>query len=263
MLNLPQADHTPLRHPPLPLVVAQARFATQAGSELSNEVTTRFQASLLASGYDFGQVAPVQTNEIVFGPGVPPSASVSASGFQFSPEDKSWMVTLMADSVSLETPSFLSFADQFGPLLNEVLAAATVAVAPISVTRVGLRFVNLLRSPDGQNDWGRWLRRSLVGPHIDELLSPGVLNHNQQLILDVAPQMRSAVRTGPAMHDDEDAFLLDIDTFAELATLWTSESVTGWFERLNECGVALFQTLISAEMLAHLTYGDDGEVGAR
>ncbi len=263
MLNLPQADHVPLRHPPLPLVVAQARFATQAGSALSSEVTALFQASLLGAGYDFSQVTPVQTNEIVFGPGVPPSASVSASGFQFSPEDKSWMVTLMADSVSLETPSFLSFADQFGPLLNEVLAAATVAIIPIAVTRVGLRFVNLLRSPDGQNDWGRWLRPALVAPHIDELLSPGVLNHNQQLILDVAPQVRSAVRTGPAMDGNQDAFLLDIDTFADLATLWTSESVSGWFEQLNESGVALFQALISAEMLAHLKYGDEGEVGAR
>jgi uncharacterized protein (TIGR04255 family) len=263
MLNLPPADHTPLRHPPLPLVVAQARFATQAGNELSSEVTARFQASLVEAGYDFNQVTPVQTNEIVFGPGVPPSASVSASGFQFSPEDRSWMVTLMADSVSLETPSFLSFNAQFGPLLKQVLAAATLAVSPISVTRVGLRFVNLLRSPDGLNDWGRWLRPTLVAPHIDELLRSGVLNHNQQLILDVAPQVRSAVRTGPAMHENQDAFLLDIDTFAEPAALWTSDTVSGWFGQLNESGVALFQALVSAEMLAYLKYGDDGEAGTR
>ena len=259
MLNLPRADHSPLRHPPLPLVVAQARFAAQAGIELSSEVTARFQASLLGVGYNFSQVTPVQTNEIVFGPGVSPSASVSAKGFQFSPEDKSWMVTLMADSVALETPSFLSFSEQFGPLLDEVVTAATVAVTPVSVIRVGLRFVNLLHSPDGQDDWGRWLRPSLVAPHIDELLRPGVLNHNQQLILDVAPNVRSTVRTGLTRRDDQDAFLLDVDTFAEPATLWTRESVSDWFKQLNESGVALFQALISAEMMTHLRYGRDGE----
>jgi len=228
---------------------------------LSSEVIARFQASLLGVGYNFNQVTPVQTKEIVFGPGVPPSASVSETGFQFSPEDKSWIVTLMTDSVAVETPSFHSFAQQFGPLLDEVVAAATLAVSPVSVTRVGLRFVNLLRSPDGPNDWSRWLRPSLVAPHMDELLRPGILNHNQQLILDIAPEVRSTVRSGLTSRDDEDAFLLDIDTFAEPAILWASESVSGWFRQLNDSGVALFQALVSAEMLTHLRYGHDGEPG--
>lgn len=256
MLTLRPADHTPLRHPPLPLVVAQARFAAREGVEISNEVAARFQATLREAGPDFNRVVPVQTGDIVFGPGVQPATSTS-NGFQFVPDDQSWIVTLMPDSVSLETPSFASFAEQFGPILDAVLQATAAVVTPVSLTRAGLRFVNVLKSPDGRADWSRWLRPALVAPHVDDLLATGIVNHSQQLVLDVAPGVRSAVRTGPAKAGDEDAFLLDIDTFAEPASLWVTTAVIELFGNLNANGVALFQSLITADMFAHLKGGQE------
>lgn len=254
MLTLRPADHTPLRQPPLPLVVAQARFAAREAPEISNEVAALFQAMLGEAGPDFNRVVPVQTGDIVFGPGVQPAASTS-HGFQFVPDDQSWIVTLMPDSVSLETPSFASFAGQFGPLLAQLLHATATVIAPVSLTRAGLRFVNVLRSPDGRADWRHWLHPALVAPLDDDVLAPGIVNHSQQLVLDVAPGVRSAVRTGPAKAGDEDAFLLDIDTFAEPASLWETAGVVDLFEQLNANGVALFQSLITADMLAHLKQG--------
>ena len=84
MLNLPLADHTPLRHPPLPLVVAQARFAAPI-AEISLDLTARFQAGLRELGFDFAQVKPVAGGDIVISPGAAPATTNRIAGFQLSP----------------------------------------------------------------------------------------------------------------------------------------------------------------------------------
>ena len=261
MLNLPLPDHTPLEHLSLPLVVAQARFAAPM-QEISQQVVADAQARLRQGGVDLPRVTPVSIGDIVLGPGAP-VASVSVSGFQLTAEDGAWLVTLTSDSVAVETPAFRSFADQFGPRLAQVISAATQAVQPVTLTRAGLRFVNLLRRPPGTDPegWARWIRPSLVAAHSDELLGPGLLSQSQQLLFEVAPGIRATVRTGLAQVEGEEAFVLDVDTYAEPLHLWTEGEVVGLFERLNGCGVALFQSLVSPEMLAHLKLADKVEGG--
>lgn len=257
MLNLPRADHTPLRHPPLPLVVAQARFASPV-SEVSLELTSLFQAGLRELGYDFNQVKAVTGGDVVIAPGVAPTTNTRVLGFQLSPSDGAWIVTLMPDAVSLETPSFESFEAQFGPLLGSVLALATKVAGPVTLHRAGLRFVNVLRRPDpaDKGTWSRWVHPTLVAPTLDDVLGPGLVSQGQQLVFEPADGVRSTVRTGEGVENGQEAFLLDIDTYVEPNVLWAVADVRERFEVLNEHGVALFQALISAEMLAHLRNGD-------
>lgn len=254
MLNLPLPDHTPLRNPPLPLVVAQARFAALS-SEITLDGALRFQAGLRKADYDFDQVKAATGGDIVIGPGSPPTATNSVHGFQFSPADEAWIVTLMPNSVAVETPSFASFTGQFKPLLEVVVRLATEIAEPLTLTRSGLRFVNVLRKPNHDGDWDRWVRPSLLAPINDELLNPGLVSHTQQLVLEIADGVRSNVRTGGAELDGEEALLLDIDTFSETNSLWSPDVVVAQFSDLNGHGVSLFQALVSAEMLAHLGAG--------
>jgi uncharacterized protein (TIGR04255 family) len=186
---------------------------------------------------------------------------MSVQGYQLASEDGSWLVTLTPESVALETPAFRSFAGQFGPLLGQVLAAATTAMDPVTCTRAGLRFVNLLLPPVAGSAWSRWVRPSLVAAHSDEFLAPGLTSASGQLLLEVAPRYRSTVRTGPADADGEAAFVLDLDTYTEPSSIWSPEQVAALFERLNGYGVALFQSLVTPEMLMHLTAASQpGEV---
>lgn len=260
MLNLPGADHTPLRHPPLPLVVAQARFAAPI-TEVTLELTAQFQAALRGLGFDFDQAKAVAGGEIVISPGAAPTATSRMLGFQLSPSDGSWIVTLMPDAVSLETPSFESFDGQFGPLFEHVLRLAAELAGPVTLHRAGLRFVNVLHRPPasagdgGVGSWARWVHPALVAPALDENLGSGLLSHSQQLAFELAQGVRSTVRTGEAIENGEEAFLLDIDTYMEPNALWSADEVRGRFEVLNEHGVALFQALVSAEMLTYLRDG--------
>jgi uncharacterized protein (TIGR04255 family) len=259
MLSLPQPDHTPLDQPSLPLVVAQARLASSA-QEISQEVVSDFQTRLRARGFDLPRVKPIATSDIVVGVVGPaaPMTSVTTKGFQLTTEDGGWLVTLTPDSVAVETPAFRSFAEQFGPRLEHIVSAATEAVHPVTLARAGLRFVNLLRrptgpdaGPDGQ-DWSGWVRPSLVAVRGDDLLAPGLVSVAQQVLLDVEVGVRAAVRTGPARVDGDEAMVLDIDVYSEPSQLWRAEDVVARFERLNSCGVALFQVLVTPEMLTQL-----------
>ena len=157
-------------------------------------------------------------------------------------------------------PILWSYEHQLGPLLRHVLHLATEAVAPVSLHRAGLRFVNVLHRPeDTRDDWSRWVRPTLLAPSLDAELTDGLVSHSQQLVFESAQGVRSTVRTGEAEENGEEAFLLDIDTYSEPNALWSEGDVWESFDALNEHGVALFQALVTAQMVAHLR---DVEVAA-
>ena len=259
MLKLPRPDHTPLQSPALPLVVAQARYSG-VRTDMSTEVVTAVQMRLRDVGVSLTRVAPLVTTDIVIGPGVTPPAQTSQSGVQLSTEDGHWQATVTQEWVSLETPKFRSYAADFEPVLTELLAVVTAELKPVTVVRTGLRFVNALKPPveAAAGDtvaacaWDRWVRGTLAGPAGDEWLRSGVLAYGQQMMLSVGPDVRSVVRSGPVENDNPPTFLLDIDTFAEPQSVWAGEEVAAQFDQLNGCGVALFQELVTPEMLDHL-----------
>lgn len=268
MLNLPQADHTPLESPALPLVVAQARYAG-VRAEVTAEIVSAVQARLRdLLGVQLSRVAPLISTDIVIGPGVAPPPQVSMHGMQLSAEDGQWQATVTQEWVSLETPSFRSYAEDFKPVWTALLAVVSEALSPVTVMRAGLRFVNVLKppvelaagAPVAMCSWDRWVRGSLAGPASDDWLRAGLLAYSQQMLVEVGPGMRSGVRTGPLENEDRPAFLLDIDTFSEPQAVWADDEVVGLFEQLNGCGVALFQELVTPEMLDHLR-GDDAAPG--
>lgn len=276
MLHLPRADHTPLPAPALPLVVAQARYSG-VRRNVSAEVVKGVQSRLRrAAGVSLDRVAELTSTDIVIGPGVAAPPQTSQSGVQLATNDGQWQASVTADWVSLETQSFHSYAEEFAPLLRELLAAVTELQEPVTATRTGLRFVNVLRPPEedaaapgapASRTWARWIRESVVAPAADEWLHEGVLNYTQQMLLDVEPAGRAAestwstespvtplrcgVRSGP-VDEQASGFLLDLDNFAEPQSVWDSAAVMGLFDDLNECGVALFQQLVTPEMLNHL-----------
>lgn len=270
MLNLPQPDHTPLRSPALPLVVAQARYAG-VRAEVTAEIVSAVQARLRdAVGVELNRVAPLVSTDIIIGPGVAPPPQVSKHGMQLSVEDGQWQATVTQEWVSLETPSFRSYAEDFEPVWTALLAAVSEALSPVTVMRAGLRFVNVLKPPvelaagaPAVSSWDRWVRGSLAGPAGDDWLRAGVLAYAQQMLIEVGPAMRSGVRTGPLENEDRPAFLLDIDTFSEPQAVWADDEVVALFEQLNGCGVALFQGLVTPEMLNYLRGGDAAGGGVR
>lgn len=250
MLTLPLADHAQLTNPAHPLVVAQVQFGSPV-AEITAEALAAFQHALQSSGLDLSVVKPIHGGDIVIGPGIA-TATNTLAGYQVSSPDGLWFVALTNGWVSLETPAFTTFATDFSVRLEYVLRAATETIRPVAVSRAGLRFVNILSRPEG-DAWSGWIRESLIAVAEDTLLADGLVGHAQQLLFDVAPDRKSVVRCGPVA-DESGAprFMLDIDTYAEPGAVWNVDAIAAAFSDLNESGVALFQTLITTEMLAHL-----------
>lgn len=255
MLNLPPPDRTPLSNTALPLVVAQVRF-DGAGDTLDRSALARVQAALSERGLSCPQVNAVTSADVVLTPGQP-AATSTASGWQLVSEEQQVQVTVMPDSASLETSAFRSFDEHFGPQLGAVVEAVGGTLAPVTTRRMGVRFVNVLHAPieDPSAGWARWVRAALCAPLRDEVLGGGVVALGQQLVLQVSDTVRSTVRAGTVDADGRPAFLLDIDTSVEPAALWSATDVVQGFAELNEHGVAVFQALVTAEMLDFLRTG--------
>jgi uncharacterized protein (TIGR04255 family) len=259
VLNLPAPDRTPLSNAALPLVVAQARFDSVAAA-LDQAALRHIQATLREYGLDSPQVNAVTAMDVIVGPGQQGQATSTVNGWQLIADDGQVQVTVMPDSAALETPAFRSYDGQFGPQLAAVLAAVTDTHAPVTTRRLGIRFVNVLKTPAGEDpgDWSRWIRPSLCAPLNDSDLAAGVVGVAHQLVLHVANGVYSTVRAG-AVEADGPAWLLDIDTFTEPSQLWSSDDVKGGFDELNAHGVAVFQALITRDMLNYLRTGQQME----
>ena len=229
MLNLPPADHTPLHHPPLPLVVAQARFSSPV-QEVTQDLVARLQGGLLEAGDHFDRVASVEMSEVFLGLGQRPASSERVTGVQLTSHDRSWMVTLMPASASLETPSFSELCRAVRASARPCLATGhRRRQAPYS-DACGPAVCQCLAS--SRRCWWmeRWVRSSLLAAHNDDVIGMGVVSQTQQLLFDVATGVRSAVQAGGAEIDGDEGFLLDIDTFTEPSTLWALEDVMSGFE---------------------------------
>ncbi|GAA4885064.1 hypothetical protein GCM10025788_26460 [Serinicoccus chungangensis] len=103
------------------------------------------------------------------------------------------------------------------------------------------------------------MRPSLVAVLDDVWLSEGMLAFSQQLQLDIGDGFRCGLRSGPT---DDGNYLLDLDNYGESGALWTLERVMDEFDKLNARGVAVFQSMISAEMLGNLR-GDEVPEGGQ
>lgn len=250
MLKLPPADHTQLRNPAHPLVVAQALFGAPA-SEVTADTLASFQSTARELGLELPIVKAIQGANVVVGPGMATTTN-TLTGYQVASQDGRWSVALTSTWVTLETPAFTNFADDFGPNLTSVLTAATKSIKPVTINRAGLRFINVLTRPEGDN-WSGWIREALIALSQDDLLTEGLIGHAQQLLFETAPQIKSTVRCGPTTDGtDEPKFMLDIDTYSEPDAVWRVDAIADVFDSLNEAGVSLFQTLITQKMLTHL-----------
>ncbi|WP_159440845.1 TIGR04255 family protein [Jatrophihabitans endophyticus] len=255
MLKLSSPDRRPLPNAALSLVATQVRFDAQRDA-VPGELLGGLQDQLAVSGHPYPQVAQLSAQELLVSLNGPlPAGPTERRGWRLTSEDDAWHLSLLPDSVSLETPQFTGFDDML-PRVLTALDAVTAQAAPTLVTRVGLRFINLLPAPetDGSDEnWQQRLNAVLAAPLSDDTLRDGVLAFEQRMLLEIDDQIRSSVRSGP-VHDGDGQrrFLLDIDTYTETSTLWASTQLPELISQLNDVSVSLFQHLVSESMLGYL-----------
>ncbi len=143
---LPETERVIYRHSPLMQVICQLRFPTilRIGTEPPVDFQERIrhkipdyevaQDDLLPES--FSQVLPPEMQEFLSGRNVNPR-------HQFFTKGKAWTVSLARDFVALETNQYSRW-EEFREYMRLVLAALVEVYSPAYLTRIGLRYKNVI-----------------------------------------------------------------------------------------------------------------------
>lgn len=210
--------------PPLTLALCQVRFATRFG--LSDLGVAPFQEAIE------DQYPNPERQELLAA--IQMGGSPGQAGFQtqtpstlwkFTDESGDWTVTLTQDFVTLETRAYSDFKD-FLTRLQRVLKALIQTVKPSVGRRIGLRYINEIRSTE--RDWLDIIRTELLGVLAIDPLRYSCDQALQALSLQ-AGEARINLQHGlfpigttvvpkPGVQTTSDPFyLLDVDMYQEFA----------------------------------------------
>jgi uncharacterized protein (TIGR04255 family) len=231
LLNLSDAPRVVLNNAPLVLALCQVRFSSML-SVTDPASLAAFQRDLQSK---YPVAAPVQEVELLVGVG-PNDLGLRGEQrrlpqWQFTDQDDNWKIVLSQDFLSLETRNYVHF-DDFLERLQEALDALSRHIQPTIGTRLGLRYINEIRSGDLHNlDWSDVIRPELLGPLTDKGLvgNTSQVVAMQQLLLrypnDLGINIHhglvpsgTTVRLRPKEESPKQAFyLLDFDIFREFS----------------------------------------------
>lgn len=247
-----------LSRSPLVQVVWQVRFT--ALQDISDgRVALKLQSAL----GDSTLLTPIPVPQLsfqMFAGGVPQpqpdqqGASPSGQGWRISSEDGFTHVSLLPDSLAVETTQYEGWSNQFYSLIETALNALVDVSKPSVLLRVGMRYINAIfgaaldREPfveaRGLND--------VVAPAFLGLLADPTFGASVE-----AMQSRHMLRVGPiACHiqhllatadSGELGLLLDLDTFIERTAEFEASTVLALSRDLHLAGLSVFQRSLTPE----------------
>jgi uncharacterized protein (TIGR04255 family) len=261
-VDLPAPDRTFLENNPLQLVVCQVRF-DRVETLNDRKSARRFFERLGGVDGPFPKLTQIITQRVTINPqaapGEPPTTE-QQRGWRFSNPEGDCHVTLLPDSLALETTTFPGW-NNFAPLLERALDVLAEEADPAIEQRLGLRFVNLMvhdevRSP---SEWEGYIAGDLLAPIRHPVLGPGVTAAQHQVTLDLADELRCILNYGLAPDANGSGrvgYLVDLDVFRERSAPFSAGDVFKASEVMNDRAVSLFQQVVTPKLLA-LLRGED------
>ena len=219
--SLPSYEHVVFNHTYLELSLVQLRYPpVQRFSDESYMVGIKE-----AIANDYPLVSTEQGMNIIVTPqGV--NQTPGAILLRFTSIDSRWSVILSADFVSLETREYTDIND-FSERFASILSHIENHFQPRHQLRIGLRYINEFRHPDGDKyeTWCRLLSPKLLGSGVDNAIGGKTVQTIAEILTEredgkvllrhgflngstVVPAPTKQVKTGPF-------YLLDIDYYDE------------------------------------------------
>lgn len=259
-MTLPDPIRAPLSKSPLQLVVCQVRFEeTLAVSDA--KLVLKLHEDLGGRAGRYPKLESIRGTRVEIpmaagGPVGTPSEAAFA-GWRMSSSD-GWIVTIMPDSVALETSQYTSWDDDFRPRLGQLVEAVVSRISPTTEQRLGLRYVDRVTQPkvSSPDDWREYISEPFLGPVIHPTVGRYVKNSQQQTVLALDEGISALVRTGFALEGDPGgdlAYLLDFDVFRSEVRAFESGSLLDGAEALHEINLRLFQQAVTTVLLEALT----------
>lgn len=252
----PPPDEVPLPHAPLERVIAQVRF--------SPILAARNPASIIPIQErireDYPELRQENVTTLVVG-GDPQSLLSPHVMWRFLDRTLHWQAIVSQDFVAIETSAYTNRMD-FLNRLEKILAATEKTLKPSLVTRLGLRYIDRVRSKAFEK--------------IDDLVNPdllGLFRHfrsqahlvSSEALLQAA-EGRLRLRWGllPAGNTfdpaalppiDEQSWVLDLDMFTEDRRDFVTGELCRTVQAFAERIYAVFRWAVTDEFLRH--YGGE------
>jgi len=259
-VTLPDRIKAPLSKSPLQLVVCQVRFEeTLAVSDA--KLVLRLHDDLGGRTGRYPKLESVRGTriEIPMSAGGPLGApsETAFTGWRMSSID-GWIVTIMPDSVVLETSRYTTWDADFGPRLAELVDAVASRISPNLEQRLGLRYVDRITQPkvSSPDQWKDFISEPFLGPIMHPTVGRLVKNSQQQLLLTLDDGISALVRSGFAVEDDpaaDLAYLLDFDVSRSDVRAFDAKSILQGAETLHDINVRLFQQAVTPKLLEALS----------
>jgi uncharacterized protein (TIGR04255 family) len=214
-----------IRHPPAPLTASE------------NQALKRLLADTLPierTGQDLSFA--------IVGPSAPPTTTVEQF-VRYVNRESTMAAAIKKQAIIVETSVYNGW-QSFCELLMLVVEARAEISSIIGVERVGLRYIDEIRvpeGPDGTIHWSDWIRESLLGPQADAPIGLsladwqgtavyGEAQTGKSLVLRYGPRVGYAVDPSSDLRRGKHAepgpfFLMDIDSF------WTPDGVIPEYEK--------------------------------
>lgn len=240
-MDLPEYTSEHLFNSPLVLAAVQINFE-EVGREVTHAQARRLQKAV---GGDWTQLmtAPLINTTLTATGAVNEPAR---QAYRLTTADGTWSALLNPDSVTVETRAYPGWT-----VMRATIVAFAEAVAevydPSSELRLGLRYVDQVRLPEGHDDWDGLIPEHILGIVKDAHLGGGVLVSDQRILLQIAPDARCVLRHG--LLADEGSFgrvyLLDYDIFRDNFGPYSAAAVAQGADALHGYAGGLFMASIT------------------
>lgn len=254
-LRLPEPRDVLLPRSPLTLVVCQVRHDRILA--VADPRTALGIQKRLGGRYTQMDEWRSMAATVTLAGGGPPQVThdQGPSGWQMKSDDGAWTVTLQPESFSLETSSYVDWAD-FRERLQTLTDALAEAYNPTLEVRVGLRYVDeiddpVVTSPVG---WRGHIRDELLGPLAHPEFGPSVRALMQQVDFDAGDGYRVTLRhgTNPTPGNANLTYVLDHDCYRQAARAFAASDVMSCLDDLHRVALQVFQSAITPELFRYL-----------
>ncbi len=256
-MTLPEYEPVTFKKAPLKQVIGQVRFPVLPRFGDGNFIAP-FQEALQTS-YPSASREESVTLRVAAGESV--QSTKVETLWRFSTRDRKWSVVLGEAALTLEVPGYTSideFLERFASALNSVQKHLRVS----DRTRLGLRYINEIRHPQGRNlrAWGSLLRPDFVGFAGSDLLGGTVEESRHELrvqqqngVLVVRHGLVGRLIPTEDAPDAEDRFyLIDLDYFDTTEADLDTDKIIEQMRTYNDFIYRFFRWTLSDDLYNYL-----------
>lgn len=243
-LHLEPYVSEPFKRSPLVLVAAQINYE-EIGDLVHGQART-IQKSL---GSFWTALQPANQVRFTITPSGPIQDTKTA--YRLQSADGLWAVMINSDSVAIETRAYDGWKD-FAAIVTQAASAVSETLDPSQCLRLGLRYIDQVKLPDGKESWDGLITDSVRGLVNSSRFGNAILGSDQRhlLLLD-EDHTRCMFHHGLAEIDGEppgSTYLLDYDVFLDQPRAFEVDGIAAQAEVLHGYAGALFHVSIEPEL---------------